>query len=229
MSVAVFIPIKEHSARVPGKNFRVFADDKPLWRWTIDRIKDRYPIYVSTDSKDLLRAIEATYGCKFDAGTRVKARMRPKHLCGDHVSVNLLIEDFVDLLDDDDVVVQVHVTSPFLTPDAIQTCVNNIGSGMVDSCSSCDIVQARGWRKIDDRDYVPLNHNPLTLRPTQELQPIMVENSLVYGFNVGAFKERKNRITQRHFFFPASFPEGMDIDTEEDWAMCQAINEIMEP
>ena len=44
----IFIPIKEHSERVPNKNFRLFGD-KPLYQHTIDKLSD-FNVFVDTDS-----------------------------------------------------------------------------------------------------------------------------------------------------------------------------------
>ena len=49
------IPIKSQSTRVLNKNFRVLKD-KPLWKWTLDKIIETNlfeKIYISTDKIEL--------------------------------------------------------------------------------------------------------------------------------------------------------------------------------
>ena len=54
--VACFVPIKHNSQRVVGKNLRTLGD-KPLYRHTLDIIKDMDcfdDVYVDTDSYEII-------------------------------------------------------------------------------------------------------------------------------------------------------------------------------
>src|SRR5687768_8313663 len=90
--LVALLPMKAHSARVKGKNFRPFAN-KPLFRWILDTLismPEIDQIVINTDARQLLA----------DNGlvetTRVKIRDRKPDLCGDLVSMNRVIADDVE-------------------------------------------------------------------------------------------------------------------------------------
>ena len=50
------LPMKAHSERVTGKNFRIFAG-KPLFRWILDtllEIEEIDQVVINTDARDIL-------------------------------------------------------------------------------------------------------------------------------------------------------------------------------
>ncbi len=52
------LPMKAHSARVSGKNFRAFAGE-PLFRWILDtllKVEEIEKIVINTDARDILAA-----------------------------------------------------------------------------------------------------------------------------------------------------------------------------
>ena len=82
----IFIPIKEHSERVPNKNFRLFGD-KPLYQHTIDKLSD-FNVFVDTDSIHLKNELLKRY-------TNVQVNMRRKDLVGDKISVCDIMLDVI--------------------------------------------------------------------------------------------------------------------------------------
>ena len=84
--VTALVPIKEHSERVPGKNFRDFCG-KPLYQHivrTLDRTYAVDEIVIDTDSHRVIR--EAP-----ELSTKVKVLERPAELRGDEVSTNRIL------------------------------------------------------------------------------------------------------------------------------------------
>lgn len=214
----IYIPIKQHSQRVPNKNFRMFAGE-PLWIRTIQKFKNICDIFVDTDSNEIIEQSEL-FG--------INAYMRPAHLHGDDISVNSLIHNFIDSYCDDsfEVLAQIHVTSPFLNPSTLVDASNKI-SAYYDSVVSCDIIRKRLWRPENRHEnirFIPVNHNPLYLEQSQDLTPLYVENSAFYIFTPSSFSKTNNRIGQNPLFVPLDAKESMDIDTEEDWEKCLKIN-----
>jgi len=103
--MTIYIPIKENSQRVPNKNFRVF-DRKPLWERTVDKFAEtEYNVFIDTDSEYIIEKC---------ASKNVTAFYRNKSLIGDKVSVVSLLKDFKNSYEIEDIICQIHVTSPFL-------------------------------------------------------------------------------------------------------------------
>ena len=104
-TINAFIPLKGHSARVPGKNLRDF-NGRPLFHAIVEtlQIADRVGmIYIDTDSADIAHSAAA-----LDDVIVIDRRL---DLVGDEVSVNRLIGAFLDIHDDADLI-QTHATNP---------------------------------------------------------------------------------------------------------------------
>ena len=220
----LLIPIKHESVRVPEKNFRELGGE-PLWARCLRRFTE-FELYVDTDSPILLEQIPAEFPA-------VTVYQRPDELRGHDVSVNLLIGEFVRrYCDGEEIVAQIHVTSPFLEPlslrlasqhleDHSEDGVANIRKGSVAGATKH---QARFWLQNSLLKCMPINHNPAILAPTQELTPLYEDNSTFYMFHVDDFRAaHENRLGTDPYFVAVPFPENMDIDTESDWALCQAL------
>ncbi len=213
----IYIPIKENSQRVPKKNFREF-DGKPLWEHTIDKLKD-FQVVVDTDSHDIMM------GCLKKPW--VIAYWRPSELRGDDVSVVDLIKNYfcktiagTDYTDDD-WICQIHVTSPFLKVEHLESLKEEIKDSKYDSIFSVDVIQNRFWR---DEEYglTPINHNPMLLEQTQDLPKYYMENSYLYLFKKSVLKYG-NRIGKNPKVLPIQFPYNLDIDTEQDWNLVKTL------
>jgi len=212
----IFIPIKENSQRVPHKNFRNFGG-VPLYKHTIKKLS-KFEVFVDTDSEKLAKQINNDSDL-----SNVTVFLRNKELCGDEISVCDLIKSFIKRFNiNDESICQIHVTSPFLNSETLF----QAGKKMIsyDSVVSCNKVQTRFWRK-EKYGMCPVNHNPLVLQQTQDLEAYYEENSLFYIFNSDNFLKIGSRIGKNPYFFETGFPENIDIDWESDWELAQCILE----
>ena len=211
----IFIPIKERSQRVPRKNFRSF-NGVPLYKHTLYKLKD-LEVYVDTDSDEILRQVREDKEL-----SHVTAYKRADYLVGHRTSVCELIKYFIqknDLRNKN--ICQIHVTSPFLELNTLTSAYKTLEGGY-DSVVSCTTVQTRLWRK-EDYGMCPVNHNPMKLEQTQELPVYYEENSLFYIFNSDILISTGNRVGRNPNFYATSFPENLDIDTEDDWDLIKNI------
>jgi len=207
----IFIPIKEKSQRVPSKNFRLF-NGVPLYKHTLYKLKD-FEVWVDTDSDLILEEIK-----KDEKLSHVKGYKRTNRLRGHRVSVCDLISHFIckmDLEDYEEIICQLHVTSPFLAVETIKDAYKKFDEGY-DSVVSCTAIQTRLWRK-ESYGMCPVNHNPLKLEQTQDLPTLYEENSAFYIFTPEVLCKTGTRVGKNPYFYPISAPYNMDIDTEEDW------------
>lgn len=210
--IAALLPMKAHSERVRGKNFRDF-NGKPLFRWVLDRllsIEEIEIVVINTDARGIL----AAHGLVDTP--RVLIRDRKPELCGDFVSMNRILADDVAAVPAD-LYMMTHVTNPLLSVETIRRALAAYGTalraGSHDSLFSVDRVQTRFYR----RDGSPVNHDPANLVRTQDLEPWFEENSNLYLFNRESFARTSARIGARPLVFETPRIESLDIDEQSDW------------
>jgi CMP-N-acetylneuraminic acid synthetase len=215
MSVVALVPMRHHSQRVPGKNFRPIAG-RPLYAYileTLSRCPEITKIVVDTDSPVLTEGI----GEAFPA---VEIIPRPAELCGDDVPMNeILLHDVQQV--EGEVFLQTHSTNPLLRAETVSRAVQEYFEGLPehDSLFSVTRFQTRLWTA----DGKPVNHDPATLIPTQDLEPLFLENSCVYVFSRTSVLEHGNRLGDHPRLFEIPAEEAIDIDTEWDITLAECM------
>lgn len=210
--------MKAHSARVSGKNFRPFAG-KPLFRWILDTlisVTEIDLIVINTDARDLL----AERGLV--ASDRVLIRDRKPEICGDFVSMNLVLADDIAAVKAE-AYLMTHTTNPLLGPPtvrkALQAYWDGIAAGGSDSVFTVNKLQSRFYRA----DGSAINHDPQNLIRTQDLEPWFEENSNLYIFSESSFGRRQARIGERPLLFETPRIESADIDDQEGWDIAEVL------
>ncbi len=213
----IFVPIKHNSQRVKNKNFRIF-DKLPLWKHLIEKLVD-FEIYIDTDSDIILK--EATNY------KNVVAYRREASLLGHKTSVVELIKFFVNKFSfENEIICQVHATSPYLNIEHLKFAKNILENGnSFDSILTVNKFQNRFWHYENSEEIKPLNHNPKFLEQTQDLNPLYEENSYFYMFHSAVLK-KNNRIGKKPYLYEISFPYNIDIDNENDFALATSILEV---
>ena len=216
--VVALLPMKAHSERVRNKNFRDF-NGKPLFRWILDAlfsIPTISEVVINTDA----RLILAEHGLTDSA--RVRIRDRKPEICGDFVSMNKVLEDDVANVAAD-VYVMTHTTNPLLSAETIRRALERFESACVkgegDSLFTVKKFQTRFYRQ----DGSPVNHDPMNLVRTQDLEPWFEENSNLYIFTKESFARTNARIGSRPVLFEMPKAESIDIDDQEDWDLALAV------
>lgn len=210
--IVALLPMKANSVRVKGKNFREFCG-KPLFRWILDTLLEVEAIdqiIINTDARHIL----AENGL-VDTD-RITIRDRKPEICGDHVSMNLVLAD--DLANvPADLYLMTHTTNPLMSADTVRKAISAFidakALDQADSLFTVDKVQSRFYRA----DSSPVNHDPDNLIPTQNLEPWFEENSNLYIFTRESFAKTNARIGRQPMMFEGPFFESVDIDTPTDW------------
>lgn len=206
------LPMKANSERVRGKNFRDFCG-KPLFRWMLDtllEVEEIDTVVINTDARHIL----AENGLV--DGPRVMIRDRRPEICGDFVSMNLVIADDVAHVDAD-VYLMTHTTNPLMSADTVRKALaafrEGQAAGKADSLFTVDKVQTRFYRA----DGSAVNHDPDNLVRTQDLEPWYEENSNLYAFTRESFASTQARIGKQPMMYEGPYFESIDIDTPQDW------------
>ena len=114
--IVALLPMKANSQRVKGKNFRLLHG-RPLFRWILDSLREVEAIdqvVINTDARSILAENGLT------DGPRVLIRDRKPDLCGDHVSMNLILADDVAAIAAS-AYVMTHTTNPMLSGRTIRS------------------------------------------------------------------------------------------------------------
>lgn len=211
-TIVALMPLKAHSERVPGKNFKPLGD-RPLFQWMLDALlslDEVGQVVINTDARALLEE----NGLR--EGPRVLIRDRRPEICGDSVSMNVILGDDLAHVPAD-LYLMTHTTNPFLGAQTVRQAIARydeaVANGEGDSLFTVNRMQTRFYRE----DGSPVNHDPNNLVRTQELEPWFEENSCLYVFTAGSFQKTNARIGERPVMFPTPALESIDIDTLEDW------------
>jgi len=210
--------MKAHSARVSGKNFRTFAG-KPLFRWILDTLLEVLSIdqvIINTDAREILAANGLV------DSDRVLIRDRRAEICGDFVSMNLVIADDLENVAAD-TYLMTHTTNPLLRAETISSALQSFENarldGKADSLFTVNKFQTRFYRE----DGSAVNHDPLNLIRTQDLEPWYEENSNLYIFTRESFAANNARIGNRPLLFETPRAESADIDDQEGWDIAETM------
>ena len=208
-TVVALLPMKGHSERVSGKNFRPLGD-RPLFSFILDTLlslEEVTKVVINTDARDQL----AEAGCV--DSERVLIRDRKPEICGDLVSMNLVLQDDVQNVPAD-LYLMTHTTNPFLGAKTIREAIRRYDeAGDADSLFTVNKMQTRFYRA----DGSPVNHDPNNLVRTQDLEPWFEENSCLYVFTGESFERTGARIGERPILMETPPLESIDIDTPDDW------------
>jgi CMP-N-acetylneuraminic acid synthetase len=218
--IVALLPMKANSERVEGKNFRVF-NGKPLFRWILDSllsIEQIDQVVINTDA----RAILADSGLT-DSG-RVWIRDRRPEICGDFVSMNLILADDIENVPAD-MYLMTHTTNPLLSSETIRAAMKAFegAKGKFDSVFTVNKFQTRFYRA----DGSPVNHDPGNLVRTQDLEPWYEENSNLYIFTRDSFARTNARIGVKPMMFETPRIESFDIDTQVEWTISEIVSKYL--
>ena len=206
MNVSAFIPIKSHSERVPGKNFRDF-DGRPLYHHIIDHAQEAgcfANVFVDTDSSEV-----GDYARHRDC---VLIHREP-WLASDAANGNDLLARHAELVPDVDIYCQLFATAPRLKPTTIKACVEALRDR-----PECDSVftatHEAGWFWLDGQ---PLNFRPGILPRSQDARWLTKETTGLYAIRRESLKRYRCRIGANPIPYIVDPREAVDLDNERDF------------
>ena len=209
MKLAALVPMRHHSQRVPGKNYRPLAG-KPLYQHIIETllaVPEIDTVMVDTDSEPVMDGVRRLFPA-------VKLIQRPEHLRADDVPMNdILLHDTAQV--DAEFYLQTHSTNPLLKAQTISQGIQKFFADYpkYDSLFSVTRLQTR----LYFQDGRAINHNPLELIQTQDLPPVYEENSCLYLFTRENLARKRHRIGDKPLMFEIDADEAWDIDEDLDF------------
>jgi CMP-N-acetylneuraminic acid synthetase len=211
--VVALVPMRHHSERVPGKNYRPFGG-KELYHHIIETLLECElidEVIINTDSPIIMENASSHF-------PQVRLIERPQHLRGDAVPMNeVLLYDVTQV--ESDYYLQTHSTNPLLSTETVTRAIglffDNYPS--YDSLFSVTRIETRLWDSLGRA----INHNPAILLRTQDLPPVYQENSCLYIFTRNTLETQHNRIGRRPLMFEIDTEEAWDIDNETDFRIAE--------
>ena len=211
MKIVALVPMRHHSQRVPGKNYRLLAG-KPLYQHILETlllVPEIGQVVVDTDSEPVMKGLRGYH-------PQVTIIQRPDALRADNISMNeILLYDTAMV--EAEFYLQTHSTNPLLRPETISKAIQVFLADYPahDSLFSVTRLQTR----LYDQDGHAINHDPNVLIQTQDLPPVYEENSCLYIFTRANLALRSNRLGERPLMYEINVDEAWDIDAELDFAI----------
>ena len=212
MRIVGFIPSRLNSERVPQKNIKNLGGE-PLVNYTVRALNK-----VSSIDDVVIFASEPSICDHIKHGLKYSFLERPISLDNQQAKIQDIIKAFLEK-DKADIIVLLHITSPFLKPETIIECVDKVKSGEYDSAFTAYEIRKFCWYK--DK---PLNYSLDKPTPrTQDIDPVIVEQSSLYVFRREVFENTGQRISAKPYIKYIDHFEGHDIDTPDDFRVAELI------
>ena len=212
MKTACFIPIKANSERVPGKNLKVM-NGKKLYQYVCEHIQQADvfdDVYVDTNSNEV-----AEYAIKM--GFNVIER--EPELAKNTANGNDLLVYHYEKYPNYDYYFQLFVTAPYMQPDTIKACYNQLtSSDEYDSCFTATENHSFYWYA-----GTPVNYRPGILPRSQDMTPVIEETTGLYGISSDSLRRYRCRIGRKPYIHIVNKFEAVDINTETDFILAEYI------
>ena len=215
------IPARGGSKGLPGKNLKNLGG-KPLIAWSIEEVKKSKYIdrcIVSTDDEGIAQ-VAKKYGCEVPF-------IRPVELATDDANINDVIIHALDILQERyEIVIVLQPTSPLRKAkdidDALELMDHENAPAVVSVSKSNKPIH---WHYTVEKDG---NLKPVFPRRElstnrQELSQTFLPNGALFIAQTKFFRNNKTFYTESTFAFILPPERSIDIDTQIDFIMAQAI------
>lgn len=218
MRVAVQIPVKSRSTRVPNKNFRELCG-KPLSFWLLDELirhcPEEWDIYIDSENEE-----------NFDFFSKYSERVcfhkRHQWFASDEANGNHLITQFAMRRPDYDIYVQAYVTAVTLSGKTVRESIE----GFIDKVEEYDsmflAIKECGWVWYDKFaiNYKPNIPNGL---PRSQDATYFKETTGLYATTKENVFKNACRVGAKPLIYEIEREEAMDIDTQQDFLEAERI------
>jgi len=215
--VLIVIPARGGSKGIPRKNLRVLSS-RPLIAYAIEtarRSRFSPDVYVTSDDEEILALAEKLGSC---------IHRREQSLAGDACTLDPVIYDVFDRVSRDtgrryDLIVTLQPTSPLLKTASLDRAIEQmLGDPAIDTLISAREDTHLTWRREGER-FVP-NYEKRVNR--QYLPPVFRETGAFLMTRPSVISPA-GRIGRNVDLFLLAGGEEIDIDTYEDWSLCEFI------
>jgi len=214
MKFTGYITVRLNSTRVPEKSIKTINNSSLINTAIkkLNNINDIDNIILYCSNKKLNEYIDNDLKYNFVS--------RSKEFDGDFITFNNILDSIINEIDTE-YVVFLSATSPFIKEETINDMIDKIKTDKYDSAFLAYEINNFCWYNNE-----PLNYDMSNVHRTQDLVPIVVENSGLYIFSTKLYKKYKRRIGFNPYIKTVDVLESWDIDTKEDLKIAQILGEI---
>jgi len=219
MKILIVIPARGGSKRIPRKNVRIMCG-RPLIQYSLDNalsLSQKYEtdVVVSTDDEEVENIAGKRQG--------IRVLKRPEELARDSITLDPVIYDALCRVEEEkgfkyDLVLTMQATSPTLKKETLLAAVEEFIAGDLDTMISVVNRTHLSWKeengKIVKNYEKRLNSQELP-KNFQETGGFLLSRRTVVN--------RDSRIGEKVGVYEIDSFEAVDIDTEEDWIVAEAI------
>lgn len=224
--ILAVIPARGGSKGVPYKNIREISG-KPLIAWVIEAAKkssyiDRL-VLSSDDDMIIKKAIE--WGCEVPF-------KRPHELALDESRTTDAVLHAIDNISGYDIIVVLQPTSPLVEANDIDCCIKKmIGTNAKSCVSMTEPDKSPYWMFKANEDtgmVTPLMDGSFFNRRRQDLPVVLIPNGAVYVAFIDWLRLNKSFYGQETTFHVMPRDRSVDIDTEMDFIIIEALLKKMQ-
>jgi CMP-N-acetylneuraminic acid synthetase len=209
----MFYKKKGTSTRVSNKNVRALAG-KPLFLHVLDTLLSSHTIdkvYLDTESDEV---------AKFAKERNCYRINRPQELANNATDGNKLLLFEASQVPETDIYVQVLPTAPFLTKETIDGAVYEL---IKEPSLQSAIAVLKQKQYLWSADGKPINYTPEKIPNSIDLVPTITETMGLYAIRKDELLKTQTRVGSNPKLFEIPLLEAFDINTEEEFALAQAI------
>jgi len=207
-TLTIIVPLKRHSQRVKDKNFRVLGG-VPLFIRAVDKATE----LLASGDADKMAVFGADDVREFVPAGVPWLRESAAQVRNDSNDLNVEIAQACDT----DLVMVLNSTRPFTKVETLRRAISAVRSGEHDSACSAEALRGRLWWHYGQS----INHDPRTCPRTQTQNPIYMESDAFWLAERDVFLIHHRRVGFRCCFIEVSGIEALDVDTEDDFAVCE--------
>ncbi len=218
------IPARAGSKRVPGKNTRLLCG-KPLIQWTVEAVEQSQCVQdyvITTDIPFVLEKYEKTIE-------------RPSWLCGDNVPMTEVIKDvllkkgYQNFFESKDLPLTIGLfqpTTPMRSADDIDNSYTlyvdkNEGNDRVARTPVVSVCETAASKRMYTDEERPAISNTAYNKDVDKAW--YMRNSAIFIFDAWQFILTNEVISMNPILYKMLKSRSIDIDTEEDWMMAEAL------
>jgi len=210
--IKIFVPIKLNSQRLPNKMMLPLGD-KMLCQ------------HIFHTLLEVKKIIDCDIYC-FCSDEHIKDYLpekiiflkRDSSLDKNETKGIEIYKSFLNIINDGDIYVLCHATSPFIKKESILKGLKEIIDNDHDSALSVSKIQTFCWYKNNT-----LNYDFDNVVRTQDIDPVFWETSAFYMFKKNILLGLNRRIGYNPYFVETNRIESIDIDEKEDYDLARKI------
>lgn len=218
MRIIAVIPARGGSKGVPRKNLQMVQGAPLVARKIQQAIMSKCTeVWVTTEDPEIIE-ISNQYGAK-----TIK---RPAHLATDEASTKDTLLHALEYVTcaDQDLIVLLQATSPFLEISTINLCIEKlVKNSQFNSVMTIKVGHPFMWETLDGHSWNPSGHSRSSRLRRQELNLSGWETGGCYAMKAHSFLSQKNLYPEPTTVVSVNALESIDIDTTQDLEIVREI------